>query len=958
MNLFLILSMTTLFIGFITLIDGKMLFLNNVDAVVLNDLISAQDNNNAENTLNDQNSFTFESLFEDNYGIYLDGKESLVDVDGKEYPRSYYSEKDLETSNNINEFYTEDEKYDGVFNIAVVGDLGCTNNTIKTVENIQSKDPELVIAAGDLSYEASAQCWMEIIEPLKSKMKIAMGDHEYSDTNGGAEGIVNEYMKPLNLTKTYYSFDKNNVHVTIMDPYIDYKPGSTQYEFVEQDLRDAASNPKIDWTFVVESIPIYSATSKHEGDSDIRDIYHPLFDKYGVDLVFSSDNHNYQRTFPLKYNNGEEGADHPIVTHTSQNNIYYNKNDGDVRGAEEEIGEEEEGVIYLIIGTGGQSLYEVEEATPFVASYYDKQFGFLNIDVYSNDALRGTFYANEYDIYKDEDNNNNDDDDYYFISTATANPTTTTTSEENFTFLSQEGKAEDTFIVTKIPKQQVVESQAYKRFPELTQFAIINDSSTSFYKYAPFGTFFGNNSIYIKHNDSLNLTEFTLSTWFRIGEDIPLDFTRQYLVTKGGTGSDSPGENMNYGLNFRNKDATIRGGFEDIHGNHATVASRNPVNYTQWHYVTITYNGSDLIMYLDGKQIDKQDTKGSVPDNTGKLPLLIGANINDKDYFNGDIDEVRLWNKTLEAKEVKKAYEEGIFPTEGQVLHLPFSNASSPILPPPPLPPPTKDIETLTDIKNVDCQPDTAICEEIPPLPSEDNPLPTNSGGINQQAAMNFIKNSYNPSVQMLEEAPGFNTFWLWNDQLLGQIILKHIYPELATIVENKMNSFGVTMRTPWATLDPKYRSNFSVNSSSEPTIQTGPPAIRYSDYNGSTELSVNDYADIAFLSAIHHYYNNNMTLAQQAYDAGRAMWNGQGMDDAGNITGEYAVYKVALGMLAEKITGFTAIGIPANWFAPFQNANGGITTDKTSGVPSGSQNIETTVAVLLATDPSLLTNP
>ena len=37
-----------------------------------------------------------------------------------------------------------------------------------------------------------------------------MGDHEYSDTSGAEEGIINQYLKPLNLTKTYYSFDRNN----------------------------------------------------------------------------------------------------------------------------------------------------------------------------------------------------------------------------------------------------------------------------------------------------------------------------------------------------------------------------------------------------------------------------------------------------------------------------------------------------------------------------------------------------------------------------------------------------------------------------------------------------------------------------------------------------------------------------------------------------------------------------
>ena len=69
--------------------------------------------------------------------------------------------------------------------------------------------------------------------------------------------------------------------------------------FIENDLKTSSTNPKIDWTFVVESPPIYTSTSKHPGNSTIRDIYHPLFDKYGVDLVFTSDNHNYQRTFPL-----------------------------------------------------------------------------------------------------------------------------------------------------------------------------------------------------------------------------------------------------------------------------------------------------------------------------------------------------------------------------------------------------------------------------------------------------------------------------------------------------------------------------------------------------------------------------------------------------------------------------------------------------------------------------------
>jgi Calcineurin-like phosphoesterase len=273
------------------------------------------------------------------------------------------------------------ENLDEEFNIAVAGDWGCEEDTKKTAENIQKKNPELVIAAGDLSYEGSADCWFEIITPFKSKMNIAMGDHEYSDTSGGENGIIDQYLKPLNLAKTYYSFDMKNVHVTIIDPYIDYDSGSAQYQFIENDLRNAASDPKIDWTFVVESIPIYTSPAKHPADSTIRDIYHPLFDRYGVDLVFSSDNHNYQRTFPLQYNSeGEDSSNYPIIA--DRDSTSYNIDSG---------------VVYLIIGTAGRSLYEIKEQAPFVANQHDEQFGFLNIDIYSNKALRGTFYANEDD---------------------------------------------------------------------------------------------------------------------------------------------------------------------------------------------------------------------------------------------------------------------------------------------------------------------------------------------------------------------------------------------------------------------------------------------------------------------------------------------------------------------------------------------------------------------------------
>jgi len=48
--------------------------------------------------------------------------------------------------------------------------------------------------------------------------------------------------------------------------------------------------------------PVYSAPTYHETKNYSRDSYQPLFNMYGVDLVLQANNHNYQRSYPLRYN--------------------------------------------------------------------------------------------------------------------------------------------------------------------------------------------------------------------------------------------------------------------------------------------------------------------------------------------------------------------------------------------------------------------------------------------------------------------------------------------------------------------------------------------------------------------------------------------------------------------------------------------------------------------------------
>jgi Calcineurin-like phosphoesterase len=110
----------------------------------------------------------------------------------------------------------------------------------------------------------------------------------------------------INMIKPFYSFNYQNVHflamATAKNSIIPYQNGSEQYNYVQDDLMYAHNNKSIDWIIVYSFRPFYSSVTSHSGQRELPDIYHRLFDEYGVDMVLQAHSHNYQRTFPLRYN--------------------------------------------------------------------------------------------------------------------------------------------------------------------------------------------------------------------------------------------------------------------------------------------------------------------------------------------------------------------------------------------------------------------------------------------------------------------------------------------------------------------------------------------------------------------------------------------------------------------------------------------------------------------------------
>jgi len=265
------------------------------------------------------------------------------------------------------------------FSFVAAGDFGCSGETNSTVAGMVKKNPEIVLALGDLSYERSPNCWLTSIKPLDSsgKVKISFGDHDMSNELFK----YNTYLKHFSLTKPYYSFSYQNVHflamATAKNNIIPYDMTSQQYQFVKNDLELARSNKSIDWIIVYSFKPLYSSNTTHPGVEELRNSYHPLFDKYKVDLVLQAHNHNYQRTYPIIFNGTTPSS--PIVSDKEIQNFYNS-----------------EGPIFVTIGTGGAPLYNFSSQAPFIISQL-ALYGFLNVDIeklQKADSLTGTFYNN------------------------------------------------------------------------------------------------------------------------------------------------------------------------------------------------------------------------------------------------------------------------------------------------------------------------------------------------------------------------------------------------------------------------------------------------------------------------------------------------------------------------------------------------------------------------------------
>jgi concanavalin A-like lectin/glucanase superfamily protein/galactose oxidase-like protein/Big-like domain-containing protein len=93
------------------------------------------------------------------------------------------------------------------------------------------------------------------------------------------------------------------------------------------------------------------------------------------------------------------------------------------------------------------------------------------------------------------------------------------------------------------------------------------------------------------------------------------------------------------------------GGWVRIGGADRSALGTAPLPINTWSHLAMTYDGAQLKLFLNGNQVRSVNRNGSIAASTG--PLRLGGNAVWTEFFDGRLDEVRIYNRALTAAEIQ-----------------------------------------------------------------------------------------------------------------------------------------------------------------------------------------------------------------------------------------------------------------------------------------------------------------
>jgi hypothetical protein len=162
-----------------------------------------------------------------------------------------------------------------------------------------------------------------------------------------------------------------------------------------------------------------------------------------------------------------------------------------------------------------------------------------------------------------------------------------------------------------------------------------------------------NNRIEIEHNSNLNLSSISISCWINPSALLTTTGYGPTILSKREASGWGASCQMNIGNHAFWADWTISSNSGIYHTDNTNLL----ININTIAHFVYTHDASKVRLYLNGTLVEEINSPGLLSYNT--LPLWFGARPlagGNSSYFNGVIDDIGIWNRSLNQQEITNLY--------------------------------------------------------------------------------------------------------------------------------------------------------------------------------------------------------------------------------------------------------------------------------------------------------------
>lgn len=230
-----------------------------------------------------------------------------------------------------NQFRTADTDHRS-FSFTYLGDI---QNDIysmgsRAVRAAYAKSPEskFMLFAGDLVDHSHSETewgeWFDALGWIPSVMPIVpvLGNHEYDAFVDGGENLLSRFWRPQfelprnglqGQEEAVYYIDYNDVRLIAMNSTVALA-ATDQLTAQTEWLREVLQSTEQKWVIVSFHHSLFSARDGSHGYyPELRKVWGPLLEEYGVDLVLTGHDHVYSRKSGISFNKEfDEGETGPV----------------------------------------------------------------------------------------------------------------------------------------------------------------------------------------------------------------------------------------------------------------------------------------------------------------------------------------------------------------------------------------------------------------------------------------------------------------------------------------------------------------------------------------------------------------------------------------------------------------------------------------------------------------------